>query len=314
MTGIVLGAFLGLLFAGGVLLAVRAAPPMRPIRLADRIAPYLGDTPPPSKLLARPTATSAPFAVVRRLFGPAIGDAVGFLDRVVGGSASVRRRLGGLGTGGTVEEFRIEQVVWGVVGLVGSGLVVVLAGVVRGGVDPVLAGGAALLGLAGGVLARDWYLTKQVQRRESAMLSEFPVVADLLALSVVAGEAPPDALLRVCRLTGGELARDLDAALAQARSGTPLTTALSDLAERTTLEPFSRFVQGLVVAIERGTPLADVLRAQATDVREVGKRALLEAGGRKEISMMVPVVFMLLPVTVLFALFPALSTLVSLTR
>jgi hypothetical protein len=44
----------------------------------------------------------------------------------------------------------------------------------------------------------------------------------------------------------------------------------------------------LVVAIERGTPLADVLRAQAVDVREIGKRALLEAGGRKEISMMVP--------------------------
>jgi len=130
----------------------------------------------------------------------------------------------------------------------------------------------------------------------------------------VAGEAPPDALLRVCRLTGGELARDLDAALARARSGTPLTVALTDLAERTTLEAFTRFVQGLVVAIERGTPLADVLRAQAADVREAGKRALLEAGGRKEISMMFPVVFMLLPVTVVFALFPALSTLVSLTR
>ena len=314
MTAVVLGGFLGLLFAAGVLLAVRAAPPMRPIRLADRMAPYLGDTPPPSKLLARPTATSAPFAVVRRLFGPAIGDAVTFLDRVVGGSASVRRRLGGLGTGGSVEEFRIEQVVWGVVGMVGSGVLVVLIGVARGDVDPVLAGGAAVVGLVGGILARDWYLTKQVQRREDAMLSEFPVVADLLALSVVAGEAPPDALLRVCRLTGGELARDLDATLARARSGVPLTTALSDLAERTTLEPFSRFVQGLVVAIERGTPLADVLRAQAADAREVGKRALLEAGGRKEISMMVPVVFMLLPVTVLFALFPALSTLVSLTR
>jgi tight adherence protein C len=68
------------------------------------------------------------------------------------------------------------------------------------------------------------------------------------------------------------------------------------------------------VAIERGTPLADVLRAQAADVREAGKRALLEAGRRKEISMMFPVVFMLLRVTVLFALFPALSTLVSLTR
>jgi tight adherence protein C len=58
------------------------------------------------------------------------------------------------------------------------------------------------------------------------------------------------------------------------------------------------------VAIERGTPLADVLRAQAVDVREAGKRALLEAGGRKEIAMIVPVVFLVLPVTVLFALFP----------
>jgi tight adherence protein C len=290
VTSAVLGGAVGVLFAAGVVLAVRAAPPMRPIRIAERIAPYLGDTPPPSKLLARPTATSAPFTVLRRLFGPAVGDAVGLVDRVVGGSVSVRRRLGALGRGGTVEEFRVEQVVWGVIGMVSAGVLVVLIGLLRGGVDPVLAGAAALVGLVAGVLTRDWYLTKQVQRREATMLSEFPVVADLLALSVVAGEAPPDALLRVCRLTGGELARDLDAALARARSGVPLTTALSELAERTTLEPFARFVQGLVVAIERGTPLADMLRAQAADVREAGKRALLETGGRKEVSMMVPVV------------------------
>ncbi|MDQ1738541.1 MAG: tight adherence protein, partial [Pseudonocardiales bacterium] len=84
--------------------------------------------------------------------------------------------------------------------------------------------------------------------------------------------------------------------------------------ERTTLEPFSRFLQGLLVAIERGTPLADVLRAQATDVREFSKRSLLEAGGRKELQMMVPVVFLILPVTVLFALYPGLLTLVSLSK
>jgi tight adherence protein C len=110
------------------------------------------------------------------------------------------------------------------------------------------------------------------------------------------------------------MARDLAAMLARTRAGMPITKALSELAEATTLEAFSRFVQGLVVAIERGTPLADVLRAQAVDVREAGKRALLEAGGRKEISMMVPVVFMILPVTVLFALYPGLLTLVSLTQ
>ena len=63
----------------------------------------------------------------------------------------------------------------------------------------------------------------------------------------------------------------------------------------------------MVVAVERGTPLAEVLRAQAQDVREAGRRALMEAGGRKEIAMMVPVVFLVLPVTVLFAVFPGFT-------
>lgn len=314
MTGWLLGALLGLLGASGVLIAVRAAPPMRPIRLADRVAPYLGDTPPPSKLLDRPSATSTPFDVARRIFGPVLGDLVAALDRLVGGSTSVRRRLGGLGAGGTVEEFRVEQVVWGAVGMLGGALLVVLGGLARGQVDAVLVGTAAIGGLAAGVLGRDWWLSSELERREQSMLAEFPVVADLLALSVVAGEAPADALARVCRLTGGELARDLDGAVARARSGAPLTTALTELSERTTLEPFARFLQGVVVAVERGTPLASVLRAQAVDVREIGKRALLEAGGRKEIAMMVPVVFLILPVTVLFALYPGLLTLTSIAR
>lgn len=308
------GGGLGLVAAAGVIITARATPPMRPVRLVDRMAPYLGDAPPTSKLLARPSATSAPFIVARRLFGPALGEAVGFLDRVVGGSGAVRRRLSGLGATSTVEEFRVEQVLWGAAGAAFAAVVVVTGGALRGGVNPLLAVLAAFGGVLAGVLGRDWWLSQQLERREQAMLSEFPVVADLLALSVVAGEAPLSALERVCRLTGGELARDLRRALDRARSGTPVTKALSDLAEQTTLESFARFLQGLVVAIERGTPLADVLRAQAVDVREVGKRALLEAGGRKEISMMVPVVFLILPVTVLFALFPGLLTLTSLAR
>ena len=313
MIGVVVGGALGLLLACGVLLAVRAAPPMRPVRLADRMAPYLGDAPTPSRLLARPSATSAPFTVVRRLFGPALGELLRFVDRLVGGSASVRRRLAGLGGRTTLEEFRFEQVLAGAVGMVAGVVLVIVVGVLRGGVDVVLALGAAVVGLCLGIFGRDWWLSRQLANREAAMLAEFPVVADLLALSVTAGEAPPDALVRVSRLTRGELARDLDGALSQARAGMPLTRALGELAERTTLEPFARFVQGLVVAIERGTPLADVLRSQAADVREAGKRALLEAGGRKEISMMVPVVFLILPITVLFALYPGLITLVSLT-
>ncbi len=92
--------------------------------------------------------------------------------------------------------------------------------------------------------------------------------------------------------------------LAQARTGVPVTVALDELAARSGLPIVSRFAEGLAVAIERGTPLVDVLTAQADDVREAAKRALIETGARKEIAMMVPVVFLIMPVTLLFAFFP----------
>ncbi len=36
---------------------------------------------------------------------------------------------------------------------------------------------------------------------------------------------------------------------------------------------------------------------------------LMEAGGRKEVVIMVPFVFLILPVTVVYAVFPSLATL-----
>ena len=141
------------------------------------------------------------------------------------------------------------------------------------------------------------------------MLAEFPTVAELLALAVSAGEGAAGALDRVCRLSTGELSLELGACLADARAGASLPVALQGLADRTGLPSLARFVDGIVVAVERGTPLAEVLRAQAQDVREAGRRQVMEEGGRKEIAMMIPVVFLVLPVAVLFAVYPGVTAL-----
>jgi tight adherence protein C len=61
--------------------------------------------------------------------------------------------------------------------------------------------------------------------------------------------------------------------------------------------------------LDRGTPLVDVLRAQAQDSRDDAKRSILEAAGKKEIAMLVPLVFLILPVTVAFAIFPGIMVL-----
>lgn len=308
MTGSVLGAGVGLLAAGGLGLAVLASPPMRRPRLPDRLAPYLADAPRPSRLLADHRALT-PFPTVERLLGPVIRDLARRIDRVVGGTLSVRRRLDQAGRGETVEQFRVEQVIWGVVGLL-AGLALAVLSAARGShADPlgflIL---AAVLAVAG-VLVRDRLLTREVARREARMVNEFPTIAELLALAVGAGEGPVGALKRVTRLSHGELSRELGRALADAHAGASVVTALERMAARTSLPALARFVDGMAIAVERGTPLAEVLRAQATDVREEGRRALLEAGGRKEIGMLVPVVFMVLPVTVVFALFPGFFSL-----
>lgn len=307
------GMLLGLIAALGLLLMLNHAPPLRPIRLQDRLGPYLADAPQASRLLTDPVRTGS-LGLARVLLRPVLADGVRVLDRLVGGRSSVRRRVDALGSGLTVDEFRIEQVVWGALGL-GSGAVFgALFASLSGTANPLSLVLFCIGGVTAGVVGRDWWLSQQVARREATMLAEFPVVAELLALAVTAGEGPVGAIDRVTRLTGGELGRELSATLASARSGVPLVDALQALADRTSLDVLARFVDGIVVATERGTPLADVLRAQAVDVREAGKRRLLEAGGRKEIAMMVPVVFLVLPITVLFALYPGLVSIVRLAQ
>lgn len=298
------GAFLGALLALGIFLVLQGLPARRRASLDDRLEPYLRDTPRPSRLLSAEgvSVTGALPALVR----PLVSAAARRVERVLGGNASVRRRLVRAGAEPDTDQFRAEQVLLGVVGALAGGLVGALSMATRGASWVVL---LALIGLgfAFGVLARDTLLSRAAERREQLMLTEFPTVAELLALAVGAGEGAVGALERVVRMSQGELAGELRQCLADARAGANLPTALQGLADRTGLPSLARFVDGIVIAVERGTPLADVLRAQAQDVREDGRRQIMEEGGKKEIAMMVPVVFLVLPITIVFAIFPGIE-------
>lgn len=301
MTDWVAGALAGLGVAMGLLI-VLARLRARAVTLDERLAPYLRPRDATSTLLREVSRTSA----VVRLLG--LHDVGARLERFGSPRDEVRRRLDRAGSVESVDHFRARQVVWTVAGLAtGLGLALLLAATRGAAVVPLL----ALVVVAGacGYVACDQALTTRVRRREERLLAELPTIAELLALAVAAGESPPAALERVASTARGELAGEIRRMVAEVRAGSPVTTALTALADRSGLPALSRFAEGVVVALERGTPLADVLRSQAHDVREAGRRALLEAGGRKEILMMVPVVFLVLPVTVVFAVFPSLATL-----
>src|SRR5690606_27080795 len=246
--------------------------------LPERIAPYLRERPATSGLLAEPR-THTPFPTLESLLAPVMADAGQLLERLGSTSHSVRRRLVLAGSALTVEQFRLEQVMWAVLGLAGGLVLVTFAGVARG--LNIVAGTAAVVVAAVlGAVGRDRWLTRAAARHQSAMLDELPAVAELLALAVSAGEGPMAALERVARTTRGALTRQLEVTLAEARAGTPLAVALERLANRTSQAAVARFAEGIAVAVDRGTPLADVLRAQAHDAREAARRELMEAGGK----------------------------------
>ncbi|MCU1535734.1 MAG: Type secretion system domain [Humibacillus sp.] len=300
------GAVLGVLTLAGLSLVVAGLPFRRLPTLDDRLEPYLRDTPRPSSLLAAPPPPRGPFGLLE-LLHPYVASAGSVVGGVMGGSLSVARRQERAGLAADVDRFRAEQVLWGAAGAVVGALVATTIAVAQSSFSVPVAVGLFVVGAFGGIAGRDYALSRSASRREGRMLTEFPTVAELLALAVSAGEGAIGALERVCRLSRGELSDELRHCLADARAGANLPTALQGLADRTGLISLSRFVDGIVVAVERGTPLAEVLRAQAQDVREDSRRTLMEQGGKKEVLMMVPVVFLILPVTVLFAIYPGVS-------
>lgn len=297
------GAVLGGLAGAGLLLVVTRVLAIRRPQLALRVMPYVRDLPQAGRAPALRAPSTSPTAAAAGIFGPWLRAAAEMVERTLGGSASVRRRLQRAGIERTVHDFRVTQVVWGLAGFAGCA-VFELVRALGAPVSPLSALLLCLVGFASGVLACDQHLSSRAVARERQILVEFPTVAELLALAVAAGEGPVAALDRVVRRSGGELSADLSRVLAGIRTGEPVTAAFDRLAATTGLPLVARFATGISVAIERGTPLADVLHAQAADVREAGRRALIETAARKEVFMMVPVVFLVLPVTVLFAFYP----------
>lgn len=301
MTGVWGGAVLGAVAGVGLVMVALRVQSLRRVDLRVRVLPYLRDV---RRAPARRPARGGA-GLSRSVLGPVLHAAAARLESVMGGAATVRRRLDRAGLSVTVADFRVEQVVWGLVGFslaAAYGLLESWRGASARDVAPLLV--LCGLGFAAGVVLRDQRLSAQVRQRERAMLLEFPAVAELLALAVAAGEGPVAALGRVVGRSSGALADDLAHVLAAVRTGTPVGEAFDALAARTGVPLVARFAEGVAVAVERGTPLADILHAQAADVREAGRRELIESAARREVLMMVPVVFLVLPVTVVFAFWP----------
>lgn len=287
-------------------------PVFRRARLAERLEPYLGALGPRRSGLLADRVPRA--ATTLDVFAPMVEDLGARLHRVLGEHGDLGDRLVAAGVDCTPARFRTQQVTWALGGFVAGVAASVLVAAAGRSFSPVAALGAGVAFAVGGAMWRDRSLTRAVARRRAAMTAEFPTFVDMVCLAVTAGESLRGALDLVVASGSGPLAREVRAVLRDARTGIGLVDALEARTRRLGLAPLERFVAAIAASQERGIPLAESLRAMAFEVREAEKRAVIEAAGRKQVSMLVPVVGLILPVAIAFAFFPGLVAVRTLVR
>lgn len=283
------GALLGLVFGAAVALIAASVLAHRPLRLADRLrAPRV------------PASDRGPLDALRQIL------ALPLFRLVSRDGADLTTRLRRAGREGDADAYRLERLVWCAAGAGLGALAGILLGLRNGSVSGGAVTALIVVGAVAGWLVHDRALVKATKARATRMSEQLPTVAELVAFAVAAGEGSLAALDRVAATVRGELAAEFGVAVRRVRGGAAFPSALRDMSDTVPSLEAARFADGIAVATERGTPMAEVLRAQAADARAGGRRRLLEQAGRKEVLMLVPVVFFILPIVVVIALFPGI--------
>ena len=172
--------------------------------------------------------------------------------------------------------------------------------------------GGLLLTVSGaflGYMLPDFWLGHLVEQRRRQVEGQLLSFCDLLALCCEAGLSLPEAVRRVSEKMPGLLAELFGAAFREVELGRPRQEALEAMARRVASEELALFVSALGEAERHGTPVAEVMRTQAQELRRLRRVRATEFAQKASVKMLLPVMlFMFLPMMVLL-LAPAMVNL-----
>ena len=166
-----------------------------------------------------------------------------------------------------------------------------------------------LSSICGAIFVTEKKLDKEITLHREHLESDFPAVVEMMTLSLSAGESPLMSMERISRTASGSLSREFARVISEVSEGAPFVEALDSMGRRVNSLLVRRFIDALVIAITRGAPVIDVLHSHAREACDFQRNRILAAASKAEISMMIPVVFLILPISILFALWPSLSNL-----
>ena len=165
-----------------------------------------------------------------------------------------------------------------------------------------------LLGLVltvGGYFLPDLLLYNTALKRREAVDLELADTLDQMSIAVQAGLGFDAALIRIARNGRGVLAKELVRTLQDIQVGQSRRAAYDDLAMRTGSTPLRRFLRTVIQAEAYGIPLADVLTAQAGEMRIARRQNAEKKAMEIPVKVVFPLILCILPVIFLMILGPA---------
>jgi tight adherence protein C len=170
----------------------------------------------------------------------------------------------------------------------------------------------AALGAATGWLVFGMWLSTRRERRARRLRFELPVVTDAISLHIIAGESVATAVRRFAEQSSGVASEEMTVALDEVASGRGIAEALQRNVHRTADPEAGRLYTLLAHAHDTGGRLADSLGELGIDYRAALARDLTSEGGRRALATYGPILALMVPVTLLFLLYPTIAGLRSL--
>ncbi len=149
----------------------------------------------------------------------------------------------------------------------------------------------------------------EMKAKHRRVLYELPELLEMLAVALSAGDSLFAALARVSFKAEGVFATELQKVFLALELGGDMLTEMNALAKRLPQRQVVEFASKVNLGISRGSPLVEMILEQSKTARAEIRNDLLRQAGRNETRMLVPLVFLILPVTVLFAIYPSLQLL-----
>ena len=131
--------------------------------------------------------------------------------------------------------------------------------------------------------------------------------AALVWFAICAGESLENALRIAVSRASGFVSNEFGKVLQNVDLGALLQLELQNLAAESKSEQVRELGTKLAVALGNGTSLADLLEDFVQSTTAELRSALLDKAGKNETKMMIPLVFVILPITVMFSVYPSLS-------